>query len=376
MNKVDRQYLDIAQDILDNGYKKQTRAGEVLSVFDRTMRFDLKEGLPLLTTKKVFTKGCIYELLWFLAGDTNIKFLVDHNVNIWTDDAYRYYNELVDRHNKCAEKVTQHGWFDQQPITPCSKEEFVEHVKNGDKQNLIIDENNYVMSYQPNAWNWDYQYGDLGDVYGKQWRSYGFSGFDQIQHIVDMLRTNPDDRRMLCVAFNPDAIYLERGRGVALPPCHVMFQFYSRELRLSERIAWYNMQNPNNNLPEDASEEWVDRLGIEKRELSLSFSMRSNDWPLGAPINIESYSILCYMVAKVVNMVPGEVIYHGEDVHIYTNQIDGIKEQLNRKGSDILPKLKFTPGKEFKELSDFTYDDFIIEDYYPDPIIKFPLSVG
>ena len=376
MNKVDRQYLDIAQDILDNGYKKQTRAGEVLSVFDRTMRFDLKEGLPLLTTKKVFTKGCIYELLWFLAGDTNIKFLVDHNVNIWTDDAYRYYNELVDKHNKCAEKVTQHGWFDQQPITPCSKEEFVEHVKNGDKQNLIIDENNYVMSYQPNAWNWDYQYGDLGDVYGKQWRSYGFSGFDQIQHIVDMLRTNPDDRRMLCVAFNPDAIYLKRGRGVALPPCHVMFQFYSRELRLSERIAWYNMQNPDNNLPEDASEEWVDRLGIEKRELSLSFSMRSNDWPLGAPINIESYSILCYMVAKVVNMVPGELVYHGADVHIYTNQIDGIKEQLNRKGSDILPKLKFTPGKEFKELSDFTYEDFIIEDYYPDPIIKFPLSVG
>ena len=376
MNKVDRQYLDIAQDILDNGYKKQTRAGEVLSVFDRTMRFDLKEGLPLLTTKKVFTKGCIYELLWFLAGDTNIKFLVDHNVNIWTDDAYRYYNELVDKHNKCAEKVTQHGWFDQQPITLCSKEEFVEHVKNGDKQNLIIDENNYVMSYQPNAWNWDYQYGDLGDVYGKQWRSYGFSGFDQIQHIIDMLRSNPDDRRMLCVAFNPDAIYLERGRGVALPPCHVMFQFYSRELRLSERIAWYNMQNPNKNLPEDASEEWVDRLGIEKRELSLSFSMRSNDWPLGAPINIESYSILCYMVAKVVNMVPGELVYHGADVHIYTNQIDGIKEQLNRKGSDILPKLKFTPGKEFKELSDFTYEDFIIEDYYPDPIIKFPLSVG
>jgi len=376
MNKVDRQYLDIAQDILDNGYKKQTRAGEVLSVFDRTMRFDLKEGLPLLTTKKVFTKGCIYELLWFLAGDTNIKFLVDHNVNIWTDDAYRYYNELVDRHNKCAEKVTQHGWFDQQPITPCSKEEFVERVKKGYKQNLIIDENNYLMSYQPNAWNWDYQYGDLGDVYGKQWRSYGVSGFDQIQHIVDMLRTNPDDRRMLCVAFNPDAIYLERGRGVALPPCHVMFQFYSRVLRLSERIAWYNMQNPDNNLPEDASEEWVDRLGIEKRELSLSFSMRSNDWPLGAPINIESYSILCYMMAKVVNMVPGEIVYHGADVHIYTNQIDGIKEQLSRKGSDILPKLKFTLGKEFKELSDFTYDDFIIEDYYPDPIIKFPLSVG
>ena len=376
MNKVDKQYLDIARDILENGYKKQTRAGEVLSVFDRTMRFDLKEGLPLLTTKKVFTKGCIYELLWFLAGDTNIKFLVDHNVNIWTDDAYRYYLELVEKHNKTAEQKTLCAFYDQPKIEPVSKEQFVENVKNGYKQPLIIDERAYLMSYTPNTWSWDYQYGDLGDVYGKQWRSYGYSGFDQIQHIVDMLRTNPDDRRMLCVAFNPDAIYQERGRGVALPPCHVMFQFYSRELRLSERIAWYNMQNPGKNLPEDASEEWVDRLGIEKRELSLSFLCRSNDLPLGNPYNVLSYSLLCYMVAKVVNMVPGEVIYHGEDVHIYTNQIDGIKEQLTRKGSDILPKLKFTPGKEFKELSDFNYEDFIIEDYYPDPIIKFPLSVG
>ena len=376
MNNVDKQYLDIARDILENGYRKKTRAGEVLSVFDRTMRFDLKEGLPLLTTKKVFTKGCIYELLWFLSGDTNIKFLVDHNVNIWTDDAYRYYLELVEKHNKTAEQKTLCASYDQPKIEPVSKEQFVENVKNGYKQPLIIDERAYLMSYIPNTWSWDYQYGDLGDIYGKQWRSYGYSGFDQIQHIVDMLRTNPDDRRMLCVAFNPDAIYQERGRGVALPPCHVMFQFYSRELRLSERIAWYNMQNPGKNLPEDASEEWVDRLGIEKRELSLSFSCRSQDLPLGTPINIESYSVLCYMVAKVVNMVPGEVVYHGEDVHIYTNQIDGIKEQLTRKGSDILPKLKFTPGKEFKELSDFTYEDFIIEDYYPDPIIKFPLSVG
>ena len=153
MNKVDRQYLDIAQDILDNGYKKQTRAGEVLSVFDRTMRFDLKEGLPLLTTKKVFTKGCIYELLWFLSGDTNIKFLVDHNVNIWTDDAYRYYLELVEKHNKTAEQKTLCAFYDQPKIEPVSKEQFVENVKNGYKQPLIIDERAYIMSYTPNTWS-------------------------------------------------------------------------------------------------------------------------------------------------------------------------------------------------------------------------------
>ena len=136
MNNVDKQYTDILRDILEHGSRKQTRAGEVLSVFDRTMRFDLKEGLPLLTTKKMFTKGCIIELLWFLSGDTNIKFLVDNNVNIWTDDAYRYYTELVEKHNKCAAEVTEQGWFDQQPIQACNKDEFINRVKKGEKQNV------------------------------------------------------------------------------------------------------------------------------------------------------------------------------------------------------------------------------------------------
>jgi thymidylate synthase len=382
MNNVDKQYLDIARDILENGYRKKTRAGEVLSVFDRTMRFDLKEGLPLLTTKKVFTKGCIYELLWFLSGDTNIKFLVDHNVNIWTDDAYRYYKELVAKHNAVVSKTPMQDFYEQNPIEALDKEAFIAAVKEKRTELFILDENSYIMSFIPNSYAMKYTYGDLGPVYGHQWRAndvndcnrFSTARFDQIQNIIDTLRNNPDDRRLLCVAYNTNDLH--SCYGMALPPCHVMFQVWSRELRLSERIAWYNMQNPGKNLPEDASEEWVDRLGIEKRELSLSFIMRSNDLPLGNPINIVSYSVLLYMMCKIVNMVPGEVVYHGEDVHIYTNQIDGIKEQLTRKGSDILPKLKFTPGKEFKELSDFTYEDFIIEDYYPDPIIKFPLSVG
>lgn len=331
MNNVDRQYLDLVQDILDNGTRKQTRAGEVLSVFDRTMRFNLKEGLPLLTTKKVFTKGCIHELLWFLKGDTNIKYLVDNGVNIWTDDAYRYYKEL------CAKHRPYPGATEGEK--PLEKDDFVKNVIAGNiEQFYLYDEENeefYVVNYT---------YGNLGDVYGKQWRRFGTSNFDQIQHIVDTLRTNPDDRRMLCVAFNPDVLYSIE--SCALPPCHVLFQFYTREL-------------------EDG-----------KRELSLMFMMRSNDVPLGLPINIESYSLLLYMMCKITGMVPGELVYHGIDVHIYTNQIDGCREQLTRKGSDDLPILKFTEGKEFKELSDFTYEDFIIENYNPDPVIKFPLSVG
>lgn len=347
MNYIDKQYLDIMRDILENGSKKHTRAGDTLSVFDRTMRFDLRDGsIPLLTTKKVFTKGCIYELLWFLSGNTNIKYLVDNGVNIWTDDAYRYYLELVAKHNKTVEQKTLHAFYERPKIEPVTKEQFIENVKNESKQHLVIDERAYIMSYTPNTWEWDYTFGDLGDVYGKQWRNYGYSGFDQIQHIIDTLKTNPDDRRMLCVAFNPDAIYQERGRGVALPPCHVMFQFWTRELENG------------------------------KRELSLMFWCRSQDCPLGTPFNIASYSFMLHMFCKIVDMVPGELIYHGGDCHVYENQIEGCKEQLTRKGSDIIPKLKFTPGKEFKELSDFTYEDFIIEDYHPDPIIKFPLSVG
>ena len=153
-----------------------------------------------------------------------------------------------------------------------------------------------------------------------------------------------------------------------------MFQFWTRELTEQERLRL---------VPEDelkkAAEDWtarMDELNIPKRELSCSFIMRSNDFPLGNPVNLSSYSILTYMIAKIVNMIPGELVYHGTDVHIYTNQIDGVKEQLKRNGSDIIPKLKFTDGKEFKEISDFKLEDFIIYDYNPDPVIKFPLSVG
>ena len=367
MNYIDRQYLDILQDILDHGSRKQTRAGEVLSVFDRTMRFDLRDGsIPLLTTKKVFTKGCIIELLWFLNGDTNIKYLIDNNVNIWTDDAYRFYKEQCAKHNSFLEFYSEGEGYIYGERTPVEKEEFIKKVKNEDTEQFIFkdDKNNFFSC--------NYRFGDLGDVYGKQWRRFGTLEFDQIQHIIDTLKTNPDDRRMLCVAYNPDVLYsLE---GCALPPCHVMFQFWSRELSEDERLRLVSQEELSK-----ASDNWtarMDELGIPKRELSLSFSMRSNDLPLGNALNLISYAFLLRMFCEIVNMVPGELVYHGADVHIYTNQIEGCKEQLSRKGSDIIPKLKFTEGKKFNELSDFTYEDFIIEDYHPDPIIKFPLSVG
>jgi len=380
MNYVDEQYLNIARDILENGTVKQTRAGEVIGVFDRTVRFDLKKGLPLLTTKKVFTKGIIHELLWFLSGDTNIKYLIDNNVNIWTDDAYRYYNELVNKQrNIVSENKPPRDFYIMEPIEPVSKEEFVEKVKKQDKELIVLNKNHYIMSFIPNSYCMDYTYGDLGPVYGQQWRGkemcssnrFCTGKIDQVKTIIDKLKNNPDDRRMICNAYNPTDINSDY--GVALPPCHVMWQVYSREVSHNEKLNWYNQTHPGEEI--DACESPVlDKLGVPKRELSLMWVQRSVDFCAGAPFNITSYSILLYILAQITNHIPGEVIGHFEDTHIYTNHIDGIKEQMTRKGSDIIPQLKFT--RELTDIDDLKFDDFIITDYYPDPVIKYALNVG
>ena len=316
MTKTDREYLDLLKEILDKGVEKETRAGKTKSLFGRQLHFDLKEGFPLLTTKKVFTKGIIHELLWFLSGSTNIKYLVDNNVHIWDDDAYRFYRELFlvgGKEEYCM-----------------SKEEFLNAVKKK-KTYAFKTAKEGVLRY--------YKAGDLGDVYGKQWRDFNRAGVDQIQNIIDTLKTNPNDRRMLCVAFNPAAV-----KDSALPPCHVMFQFYTRD------------------------------LDNGKKGLSCMFTMRSNDMFLGHPFNIASYALLTYMIAKLVNMVPDELIASLGDCHIYEEHFNAVKEQLTRSGSDVVPKLVI--NGEQKTIEDFKYEDFQIIDYNPDPPIKAPLLVG
>ena len=205
MNKVDKQYLDLAREILENGSYKETRSGGVYSLFGKQMRFDLKEGFPILTTKKVFTKGVIHELLWFLNGDTNIKYLVDNNVHIWDDDAYRHFLN-----------ITKGLYKDALYPRIITKEEFIEGVK----EEYEIKELNY-------------KYGDLGPVYGSQWRNQGGKHIDQIKNIIEMLKTNPDDRRMICMAWNTNDF-----DEMALPPCHYGFQVYTRELNPTERLNW------------------------------------------------------------------------------------------------------------------------------------------
>ena len=344
MNNVDKQYLDLLQDILENGTYKNTRAGWVKSVFGRTMRFNLKEGLPLLTTKKVFYKGIIHELLWFLSGDTNIKYLVDNNVHIWDDDAYRWYLELS---KECKKQLT--------------KEEFLEYVKNPTSFALPTDKDGILKHYKP---------GDLGPVYGHQWRKQGKKQIDQIQNIINMLKTNPDDRRMICMAWNTNDF-----DDMALPPCHYGFQVYTRVLSNFERLEWlWEHSDGEYDEWKTATEEKLDELNVPKRELSLMFNMRSNDFCCGTSFNVAQYALLTYMFCEVCNMTPGELVYVGGDIHVYENHFEPAKEQLQRKGSERLPILRF--ARRVDNIDDFKYEDFIIENYSPDPTIKYPLNVG
>ena len=343
MNNVDKQYLDLLRDILENGIYKETRSGGVYSVFGKQMRFNLKDGLPILTTKKVFTKGIIHELLWFLKGDTNIKYLVDNNVHIWDDDAYRHFLN-----------ITKDLYKDALYPRILTKEEFIEGVK----EEYEIKELNY-------------KYGDLGPVYGSQWRNQGEKHIDQIKNIIEMLKTNPDDRRMICMAWNANDF-----DEMALPPCHYGFQVYTRELNPTERLNWL-CEHSNGEYDEwkTASDELLDALNVPKRELSLMWMQRSVDGFLGLPFNITSYSILTYMLAKCVNMTVGEVICSLGDTHIYENHLDSVKEQLcNDPYKYKLPKLIL--NNEINNIDDFKFDDIKIEEYNSYPQIKATLSVG
>ena len=341
MNQVDKQYHDLLMEIVEKGVKKQTRSGATRSLFDRTMRFNLQDGLPLITTKKVFYKGIIHELLWFLKGDTNIKYLIDNNVHIWDDDAYRYYLENWQK------------WGDPNG-KPCSKEDFIENVK---KQVVCT-----------NSANQKYCFGELGPVYGKQWRNW--NGHDQIAEIIDKLKNHPDDRRIVLSAWNVDDL----GK-MALPPCHMMVIFNTREMTEEERMHRYYKEYGGDFVhDETADTRWLDKMNFPKRALNCSFVMRSNDFCAGNPYNIAQYAMLVYILCMVCNLAPGELVYHGIDVHVYENHVGGAKEQLKRNGSGVIPKLRFK--RTVKDINDLKYEDFEIIDYNPDEPIKYKLNVG
>ena len=297
-----KQYHDLLRRITSEGIVKGDRTGTgTRSVFGHQMRFNLADGFPLLTTKKVFLKGIIHELLWFLAGDTNIKYLVDNGVHIWDNDAYRYYKEL------CAEKS----------IEPIAMEEFLAASSASTPSPIE-----------------GYAYGDLNHVYGYQWRSWpkpDGSSIDQIRQVIDTIKTNPNSRRMIVSAWNVAEV-----EDMALPPCHVLFQFYVAEGRLSCQLY-----------------------------------QRSADTFLGVPFNIASYALLTMMIAQECGIEAGEFVHTLGDTHLYLNHMEQVAEQLSREPR-ALPRMRLNP--DVKSVFDFRYEDFTLEDYNPYPAIKAPMS--
>jgi thymidylate synthase len=320
INNIDRQYQALLQDILDNGVEKKDRTGTgTISVFGRQIRHKMSEGFPLLTTKKMPWKSIVTELLWFLQGNTNIKWLVDNGCNIWNGDAYKNYLK------KYEQDKTLGIVYYTEPLSyrPYWQEEFINKIKTDDEF----------------AKKW----GELGPIYGKQWRKWNSISdddfdmrmstyeVDQIANLIKDLKTNPDSRRLMVNAWNVGEL-----DQMVLPPCHYGFQVYTRELSLTERRnlvtlekyeSVYNGGDSRNTLSHSEIDQW----GYPIRAISLMWNQRSVDTFLGLPFNIASYGLLLEIIAKEVNMVPDELIGNLGDVHLYSNHIEQAREQIGRK---------------------------------------------
>lgn len=376
---IDVQYLAIAKSILENGVDKGDRTGTgTKSIFSAQVVHDMSEGFPLLTTKKVFWKGIVSELLWFLRGETNIKWLVENNNNIWVGDAYKRYKTWADDLSKTHKYL------------PYTKEQFIEKIKTDDEFS--------------NKW------GELGPIYGKQWRKVGrvkknavawehgspthyeeSYDIDQIQNAIHTLKTNPDSRRIIVNAWGVSEI-----DKMVLPPCHWAFELYTEELTLEERLVESDKFNKTiredcltkTHHPDETYKlklqyrmEWLDSLGvIPKRRLSLKWHQRSCDFFLGVPFNIASYALLLEILSKEVNMVPGTLVGDLTNVHIYNNHIEQMEEQISRDPYEYsYPKLVIANNTNWgngidEMLGSVLISDFQVEGYESYPPIKGELS--
>jgi|694.fasta_scaffold00083_106 thymidylate synthase len=414
MNNLDIKYQELLQDILDNGSTKSDRTGTgTISVFGRQIRHKMSEGFPLLTTKKMAWKTMVTELLWFLRGDTNIKYLVDNGCHIWDGDAYKFFKNSfpIKKSNPPKDYINEDGQL-------LTQEEFINKIKTDDEF----------------AKKW----GELGPIYGKQWRGWTSTKAvefdedtfvpikyedvrvnDQIQNLINDLKTNPDSRRLMVNAWNVGEL-----DQMVLPPCHYGFQVYTRELSLEERTKLLVNKSDNKKdfydrngrlIVED--ESVLNDSNIPKRTISLMWNQRSVDTFLGLPFNIASYGLLLEIIAKEVNMVPDELVGNLGDVHLYSNHIEQAKEQIGRDLTEDeryelvtqqmsklraitdedyikynipnrtrepypLPFLKHMKTYEFyKSLSEdhslfhhLNPTDFMVENYQSHPSIKAPLS--
>ncbi len=393
MNNIDKQYQQLLQDILQNGVKKSDRTGTgTVSVFGRQIRHKMSEGFPLLTTKKMPFKLVVAELIWFLRGDTNIKFLLDYDCHIWDGDAYKNYQTYMNKNLTETRwckiiEISEDGTGIGATCRHYTKEEFIDKIKTDDEF----------------AKKW----GELGPIYGKQWRNWrsqdGMIGekdengtriitwnqIDQIQNLINELKTNPDSRRLMVSAWNVSELH-----NMVLPPCHYGFQVYTRELTFDERYKLYT--GSDKTWEEGGGNAWgkingldmMDEDNVPTRAISLMWNQRSVDTFLGLPFNIASYGLLLEIIAKEVNMIPDELIGNLGDVHLYKNHLEQAKMQILRKPYK-LPRIEITERnwyqhekvkehvgpKNFNEkIMSYRPDSFNLIGYDSHSGIKAPLS--
>lgn len=382
-NKLDPWYKDLMRTVVNEGVDKEDRTGTgTKSTFGHMFKHSMKDGFPLLTSKKMFMKGVTVELLWFLGahmalpyyqklGRTNIKYLVDNKCDIWVGDCYKKYKSNPENE-------------------PMDRVEFAGNLRND--------------------YNFALNHGQLGMIYGAQWRAFGgkqwfesvqhdvlcekvdtldevfdaleeeacempvkvntnikeVGGIDQIYQLIEDLKSNPDSRRLIVSAWNPNDL-----DKMVLPPCHYGFQCYTRELTKAERVAIWDERYLHTVKVEDSLDPIdLDGDNIPKRELSLSWNQRSVDVPLGLPFNIASYGLLLHILADQVNMVPGDLIGYLGDTHVYMNQIEPALEQLNNPEFP-LPQIAF---KSKENLLDYEWDDFTLVGYESAGKVNYPLS--
>jgi len=387
MNNLDARYQGLLEDILQWGVEKKDRTGTgTISVFGRQIRHKMSEGFPLLTTKKIHWNSVVTELLWFLRGDTNIKFLLDYDCHIWDGDAYKRYvthwGNPIDpiNYELYGPNTTMNCFHEDKRLY--TKEEFVKQIKTDE--------------------TFAKQWGDLGPIYGKQWRDWGSQrvskrfyekpipyskfvmegGIDQIQNLINELKTNPDSRRLMVNAWNVGEL-----DQMVLPPCHYGFQVYTRELSESERFNWYG-NKIDSHMHHDHIVQEMNQENVPTRAISLMWNQRSVDTFLGLPFNIASYGLLLEIIAKEVNMVPDELIGNLGDVHLYSNHIEQAKEQIGRTPYE-LPTVKITERNWYmhekvkehlgektldEKLKSYRPDCFELIGYESHPKIKAPLS--
>lgn len=402
MNKLDNELKELYTKILKKENFKTDRTNtNTKSIFGHQMRFDMNDGFPLTTLRKIHTKSLIHELLWFLSsyedkykmfGNTNIRYLVENGVNFWTDWVYDEYKK---------QKFEKWQSNDLKNSTTVKK---FNYLSMKDFTKKIIKDDDFALKF-----------GDLGRVYGAQWMDFGghkqliqetneyketkgdqvildklgwkevyIKGINQINNVIDLLLENPDSRRMIVNAWKVDEL-----DDMLLPPCHLFFQFYTKILTMDERIL-----NCKNNVSEKDITKYMkvhyinnweeierdprkqitilDHFNIPERKLSLQFYMRSSDTGLGLPYNIASYALLLHMIAQVVNMEPFELIYTGGDVHIYANHLKQIEKMVGREPRK-LPKLKI--NKDIQNIYGFRFEDFEFEDYDPHENLKMDVAV-